>query len=231
MGQSTKHKGPDNDPAVKSAQITSRRTLVGVMITAIVAATATISAAVISKGCGPSTDPPPSPTPLSFSGRVTDKNTEERIKGAKVSLEAEGAPPLAYTDSQGIFTFPISDPSKELRLRIEADRYENYDLRVTPAKNQGIQDIRLTLEAAPALSGRVVDLNGRPIQGAKVTLDDPLRLQPVETSSDGIFTLKEIPRKSGEFVRVRVTREGYTPYTIDVVLDRAPPKIILTRKR
>jgi hypothetical protein len=235
MGQSTKRKQPENDPAVKAAEITSRRTLVGVMITAVVAAAATISAAVISKGCGPSTGPSPSPTPLSFIGRVTDKNTEAKIRGAKVSLEEGSAPPLAYTDSEGIFTFPLNDPNKELRLRIEADRYENYDLRVTPAKNQGIQDVRLTLKAedSPQLSGTVVDHRDRPIQGAKVTIDDIPGMKPVETSSDGIFILKDIPRKDGDGVRLRIIKEGYrpNPFTEDVVLGKAPPRVILRRRK
>jgi hypothetical protein len=230
MGQSTKHKQSDDDPAIKAAQITSRRTLVGVMITAAVAALATISAAVISKGCGPS-----GPSPLSFIGRVTDKNTENRVRGAKVSLEGESAPPLAFTDSEGIFTFPLNDPNKELRLRIEANQYENFDLRVTPAKNQGIQDVRLTpmAEDSPHLSGTVFDRSGRPIQGANVTIDDIPGMPPVETSSDGVFILKHIPRKDGDGVRLRIIKEGYrpNPYTEDVVLGKAPPRVILARRK
>jgi hypothetical protein len=83
------------------------------------------------------------------------------------------------------------------------------------------------------LSGTVLDHNNRPIQGAKVTLDDFPGMPPVETSSDGVFNLRDIPRKYGEGVRVRVTMEGYqpNPYTEDVVLGKTPPIIKLSRKR
>lgn len=81
------------------------------------------------------------------------------------------------------------------------------------------------------LSGIVLDSNDSPIQEAKVTLDDVLGMRPVETDSDGKFTLKGIPRKYGEMVRVRVAKEGYEPRTEDVVLGKTPPRIKLKRKR
>lgn len=83
------------------------------------------------------------------------------------------------------------------------------------------------------LSGTVLDSNDKPLQGAKVTLDDVPGMPPVETSSNGVFNLQDIPRKYGEGVRVRVVMEGYqpNPYTEDVVLGKAPPLIKLTRRR
>jgi hypothetical protein len=101
--------------------------------------------------------------------------------------------------------------------------------------NQNINEGQ-TLTPTPVIaemSGTVLDHNDKPIQGAKVTLDDFPRMQPVETSSDGIFTLKEIPKKYGEGVRIRVIKEDYqpNPYTEDVVLGKAPPRIKLTRKK
>lgn len=83
------------------------------------------------------------------------------------------------------------------------------------------------------LSGTVVDQNERPIQGSKVTLDDLPGMAPVETSSNGVFTLKQIPKRYGEGVRVRITKDGYhpNPYTEDVVLGKAPPVIKLTKTR
>lgn len=83
------------------------------------------------------------------------------------------------------------------------------------------------------LSGTVLDQNERPIQGAKVTLDDIPGMPPVETSSDGIFSISNIPRKYSEAVRIRVVKEGYqpNPYTEDVVLGKAPPRVRLRRKK
>jgi hypothetical protein len=87
--------------------------------------------------------------------------------------------------------------------------------------------------AKAELSGIVLDGNDNPIQGAKVTLDDIPGMTADETSSDGVFTLKDIPKRYGEGVKVRVLKEGYrpNPYTENVVLGAAPPRIILTRAR
>jgi hypothetical protein len=81
------------------------------------------------------------------------------------------------------------------------------------------------------LSGIVLDSNDSPIQEATVTLDDVLGMRPAETDGDGKFTLKDVPRKYGETVRVRVVKEGYEPHTEDVVLGKTPPRIKLKRKR
>jgi hypothetical protein len=217
------------DPTLQAANTTSRRTLIGVIFTAVLAALAVIAAAVINKGCGAN------PTPPHFIGRTIDEKTEARIRNAKVSLESESVPSVAYTDSEGIFSFPLSDPNKEIRMRIEADAYENFDLRVTPSKNQGIQDVRLIMkkEKTAELSGTVLDREERPLQGVQVTLDDIIGMKPVETSSDGIFRITDIPRKYGEMVRLRVVKEGYLPYphTEDITLGKAPPRIKLTRKK
>jgi hypothetical protein len=81
------------------------------------------------------------------------------------------------------------------------------------------------------LPGAVLDQNEQPLQGAKVTLDDLPGMQAVETSSDGVFTLKDIPKKYGEGVRIRVVKKGYkpNPYTEDVVIGKAPPLVKLRK--
>ena len=83
------------------------------------------------------------------------------------------------------------------------------------------------------LSGTVVDLNDRPIQGAQVTIDEVPGMRPLETSSDGVFTFDEVPRGYGEMVRVRVVRQGYrpNPYTEDIILGKAPPRIRLRKDK
>ncbi len=87
-------------------------------------------------------------------------------------------------------------------------------------------------QAKSELSGTVLG-NEKPLQGARVTLDDLPGMTPVETSSDGVFILRDIPRAHGESVRVRVVMEGYrpNPWTEDVVIGNAPPQIRLTKVR
>ena len=48
------------------------------------------------------------------------------------------------TDDQGVITFLIDDQRKEIRIRVEADGYISFNLRVTPANIVGVQEISLT---------------------------------------------------------------------------------------
>ncbi|MCM3905786.1 MAG: carboxypeptidase-like regulatory domain-containing protein [Pyrinomonadaceae bacterium] len=218
-----------NDPGLEAADLTSRRTLIGGIIAAVVTVAGGVTVAIINKGCNAA----PSPTQM-FTGRVFNKNNpSEKVRNAQVSMEGEGVPPLATTDSEGIFSFPLGDPNKEIRLRIEVSGYEPYDLRVVPARNHGTQPIPLTpkTDTKADLSGTVLDEHDQPIPGAKVTLEDFPGMPAVTTSTDGVFNLREIPRKYGEGVRVRVVAEGYrpNPYTEDVVLGKAPPRVKLRK--
>lgn len=78
-----------------------------------------------------------------FTGRVADSGSEQRIKGAKVSLEARGVHPVLYTDSEGFFSFELPASVREIRVVIEASGYEPYDRRVALGLAYGIEDIRL----------------------------------------------------------------------------------------
>jgi hypothetical protein len=221
-----------NDAGFEAAKITSRRTLIGGILAAIITISGSIAVAMINRGCNTAA---PSPTQM-FTGRVYNKNnTSEKVRNALVSMDGEGVPPLATTDSEGIFSFPISDPNKEFRIRIEVSGYEPYDRRVVPARNPGVQDIGLTpkTDTKADLAGTVLDERDEPIPGARVTIEDIPGMPAVATSTDGVFNLREIPRKYGEPVRVRVVVEGYepNPYTEDVVLGKTPPRIKLRRKK
>jgi hypothetical protein len=181
-----------------------------------------------------------SPDAVSVIGHVSDEQ-KHTIANAKVSLEGEGfLPPVLFTDSEGVFSFSLPRDVKEIKIRVDATGYVPYDRRIgVSALKRELEDIRLKPETKAEdkaeLSGTVLDGSNkdRPLQGAHVTLDDFPGMTPVETSSDGVFNLHDIPKKYGEAVRVRVVMAGYqpNPYTEDVVLGKAPPQIKLTRKR
>lgn len=82
-----------------------------------------------------------------FVGRVVDAKTEQKLRGAKISLEADGAPPVIYTDSEGVFSFPLKNPDVLVRIRVETDGYEKFDRRIKPSSKSDIEEVRL----APAL--------------------------------------------------------------------------------
>lgn len=207
-----------------------RTSVIVALIGALVALTGTFVKVVLPKiGSGSSES-------VAVRGRVSD-NQMHPLRGAKVSLEGKDLPPVIYTDSEGVFTFNLPNDVKEIKIRVEASGYDLYDRRIDVSAKSELEDIRLMpqtkVETKAELSGTVLDGNGKPLQGARVVLDDIPGMSPVETSSDGVFNLRDIPKKYGEGVRVRIVMEGYqpNPYTEDVVIGKAPPIIKLTRKR
>lgn len=128
------------DSAVQAALITRK----GPIVAAVITVAGVILVGVLGK-CG---NDKPGSAPIAvnekFVGRIIDKSTEKRIGQAKISLESGGVPAVAFSDSEGIFSFPLSDANQETHIRVEASGYQNYDLRVVPRRNEEIQDIRLT---------------------------------------------------------------------------------------
>lgn len=135
---SRQKKNADDHPTVRAANIASSTAKKVALITV----TGTIIAALIG-GLWYLLFKTPAVEKKKFIGRVSDKNTVKPIKDAKVSLEGSEVPPLLYTDSEGVFSFPLNDLTKEIRIRVEKYGYVDFNLRVTPAENIGIQDIRL----------------------------------------------------------------------------------------
>jgi hypothetical protein len=78
-----------------------------------------------------------------FTGRVIDAKTEKSVRNAKITLEFQGAPPVIYTDSEGIFTFPLKEETRNIHIRVDADGYEKFDRRIDISAKDGIEDIRL----------------------------------------------------------------------------------------
>lgn len=84
---------------------------------------------------------------IEYVGRIVDSNTNEPIHNAKITLDFQGAPPIVYTDSEGVYRFNLNVDGDKIvgRVRVEANNYENYDRNITLfADNPNIEDIRLT---------------------------------------------------------------------------------------
>ena len=82
---------------------------------------------------------------VEYVGRVTDINTGKPIKGAEVTLDFEGVPPIVYTDSVGVYRFKVDiDGNTTGRVRITASGYKDYDRIITLIpSNSSIDEIKL----------------------------------------------------------------------------------------
>lgn len=81
------------------------------------------------------------------------------------------------------------------------------------------------------LSGFVVDENEKPLPGAKISIDDFADMKPVETASNGSFTLDNIHKQNREMIRIRVSLAGYVTITRDVVIGSYPRRITLEKTK
>jgi hypothetical protein len=87
-----------------------------------------------------------------FVGRVVNAKTETGIRNAKITLEVEGAPPIMYADSEGVFNFSVKSSSSLVRIRVEADGYEKFDRLITPSNKTGMEKIELFPKAKSNLT-------------------------------------------------------------------------------
>jgi ABC-type amino acid transport substrate-binding protein len=81
-----------------------------------------------------------------ITGRVLDARSGTWIRGAKVTLEGSGTPPVEYTDNEGVFEFLVSASANRIRLRVEANGYEMFDRRVDVSNSEAVHDIRLSIK-------------------------------------------------------------------------------------
>jgi hypothetical protein len=138
MSKISKKRNTEDDPTVRAASITSSSAKKIAVITGICG----IIAASVG-GVWTWLSKTPVVEKQKIVGRVGDKTTGKPIKDAKVSIEGLEVPPVTYTDSEGVFSFPSNDLTKETRIRVERDGYIDYDRRLTPAEYTGNLDIRL----------------------------------------------------------------------------------------
>jgi hypothetical protein len=99
-----------------------------------------------------------------LTGRVLDAVSNHTLAHAKVMLESEDVPPVQYTDSEGIFTFPLPPTAPHVRLKVELSGYEPADRRIDPSTLQEAQEVRLQPLAAappPSLPGTPLIAGGR----------------------------------------------------------------------
>lgn len=88
----------------------------------------------------------PSVLQIEYVGHVRSQADGLPVRDAKVTLDIQGAPPVVYTDSEGVYRFTINVESVKIsgRVRVEVDGYEGYDRIITLSTNLiTIEDIRL----------------------------------------------------------------------------------------
>jgi hypothetical protein len=204
-----KPRNPQDDPAVIAAQVNRSATIRNGLIAGAFAVLVAIIG-LTNRACDQQTKPPTDKEKLVI--KVLDKATGKSIGGAKVSLESSDVPPVNTTDSNGVISFPISDPKKELRIRVEADGYEkDFNLRITPANITGTQEIRLTPLASPSPAATATQTPS-PIPPTGVT---PGATPVAQGSNRLVIRGQVIDETKAAIPGARVTVAGYGAVTTD----------------
>ncbi|HEU4410113.1 MAG TPA: carboxypeptidase regulatory-like domain-containing protein [Polyangiaceae bacterium] len=171
-------------------------------------------------GAGPKAPPPPSaveapaaPPPargLGVSGQVVDAEGQ-KVSGARVWLVA-AEPPFArlaerYTDAGGGFAFADLPPGS---FRVAAEHLHHGSALSPPvfvSESGEAGPLVLSLDAVRVVSGRVLNVEGEPVAGAKVSAEGATAAAPSTTSgADGSFWFERLPRAAGS---LRVAARGY----------------------
>jgi uncharacterized GH25 family protein len=133
----------------------------------------------------------------------------------------------AATDAAGTFqTPPRFEPNSDYRATLRADGYLDQETGWLPAAaGQALTFPTVSLRRVLALDGRILDRQGKPVEGAKVTRADGHKRVTAVTGPDGRFRLPDVPEGSGF---VFVEKAGFRFHgqlsgagTVDVVLPRS----------
>jgi hypothetical protein len=138
-------------------------------------------------------------------GRVVDDATKDHLAGAKVSLEAGGVPPMLYSDSEGVFAFPVPTGVRTARIRIELAGYEHYDRQVDLSSTDNVQEVRLHANGTKLTGVSVMPPTATTASTTPLPLPAPPAPSPNRQSIEGVtFTMQGCSRQ-GTTISCRFT--------------------------
>ncbi len=180
----------------------------------------------------------PSVSQIEYVGHVLDQDTKSPISSAKVIFEFQGAPPVVYTDSEGVYRVTINAENDKVsgRVRVEADNYGKYDRNITLYTNPLIEDIRLVPftpvppTQLPTLTNILIEYVGHvlnqdtksPISSAKVIFEFQGAPPVVYTDSEGVYRVTIKTDSDKVLGRVRVEADNYEKYDRNITLYANP---------
>lgn len=167
------------------------------------------------------------PTGVTPTGKVVDERGTPVLR-ARVTIESQDAPPVVYTDSEGIYRFNdyAVRPGVGLRITVSAEGFENYERNLPPDDTGRFEVIRLNRVKEPrptatetpkppremVLMVKVLDEDGNPVANAKVTVEaegsPPWKDEGI-TDTDGYSRFPNYPLRPAAGAKIIVRAEGF----------------------
>jgi len=148
-------------------------------------------------------------------GRVLDRATMKPIAGALIStydvgfIDVDLRKEAVSKEDGSFFLRGLAMPPRPLRIRVDAADYATGRRRVKVQKNQESEEV-FQLAPTGVVAGRVIDLNGKPVAGARVTASDTREFSGIESSfstdltgHDGSFSLSGVHAGKSHWIRVK----------------------------
>ena len=167
-------------------------------------------------------------------GRVTNEKGEP-IAGVRVGTEESGYFDVdrAKTDEHGDYVLAGLDPDMRIGVNAHADGYQSqYEKPVIfpQGQREATLDLALIAEKYRALSGIVVNADGKPVEGATVSYgwaDCYAGFEKAQTDKNGKFQLKKVDLTKNV---VLARKSGFAPSFAFVEADVSPEiKLVLQR--
>ena len=145
---------------------------------------------------------------IAVGGYVVDKAGESVASAAVMIGESRYSNmPNKTTDEKGLFVFEnLSEGIKFLTVQADGFAPESMEINVA----RGMEPVGVVLIAPATIAGRVIEPDGRPIEGARVSIDKWRGISTAEiktsTDADGKFVLNDAP---WDEVKLGISKHGY----------------------
>jgi|GEM_PF-477568 len=124
-----------------------------------------------------------------LAGRVIDRSSGDPVEGARVSVGGEPLPgmpvPSTFTDAEGHFRLTGLEPGRYRPLATAAGRLGDAQRSVVLGLGETVEDITVSLVAAPVVTGRIVDAKGEPCSQGAVALQGKASGRTLAETTDG----------------------------------------------
>ena len=158
-------------------------------------------------------------------GEVHDE-ANKGVVGAIVTLIPAATPVTVSTDNNGVYRFDRFDSSEHSTpmLRVTHPDFETYVSNVPLGSVGAFQHVKLDRKPPPSkppvppkpklitLSGKVLDVDGNPIENAEVkveTADNPPISATTSTHDGGLYVIQKFRADPSRIVTITVQAKGY----------------------